>query len=148
MLKKEWCAESNGKLQHLSIPSKTAACVPELAVEDLPLSRTAALVSEFIVKDLPLGRTLWWWLLIYHRHHYHSILPKGRSFTVNSETKAAVLLKGKSSTANSGTQAAVLLGMDKSGSFPLLSAPHSLFRIWTDLKRSEKIPGGLDYIPS
>ena len=27
------------------------------------------------------------------------------------------------------------------GSFPLLSAPHSLFNMWTDLKRCEKIPG-------
>ena len=27
------------------------------------------------------------------------------------------------------------------GSFPLLSAPHSFFSIWTNLKRSEKIPG-------
>ena len=42
-------------LPHLSIPRKTAAWVPELAVEDLPLSRTAALVPEFAVKDLPLG---------------------------------------------------------------------------------------------
>ena len=42
MLKREWGAESNGKLQHLSIPSKTATWVPEFAVEDLPLSRTAA----------------------------------------------------------------------------------------------------------
>ena len=32
-------------------------------------------------------------------------------------------------------------GFNKSGSFPLLSAPHSLFSIWTGLKRSEKIPG-------
>ena len=46
--------ESNGKLPHLSIPSKTAAWVPEFVVEDLPLSRTAALVPEFAVKDLPL----------------------------------------------------------------------------------------------
>ena len=37
-------AESNWKLQDLSIPSKAAAWVPEFAVEDLPLSRTAALV--------------------------------------------------------------------------------------------------------
>ena len=70
-----------------------------------------------------------------------SILPKGRSFNANSGTKVAVLLKGRYSTANSGTQAAVLLGMDRCSSFPLLSAPHSLFSIWTDLKRSEKIPG-------
>ena len=53
MLKREWGAESNGKLPHLFIPSKTATWVPEFAVEDLLLSRTAALVSEFSVKDCP-----------------------------------------------------------------------------------------------
>ena len=58
MLKREWGAESNGKLPHLSIPSKTAAWVPEFAVEDLSLSRSAALVPDFAVKDLPLGRIL------------------------------------------------------------------------------------------
>ena len=31
--------------------------------------------------------------------------------------------------------------MNRCGSFPLLSAPHSLFSIWTVLERSEKIPG-------
>ena len=36
-------AESNGKLPHLFISSKTATLVPEFAVEDLPLDRTAAL---------------------------------------------------------------------------------------------------------
>ena len=55
MLKREWGAESNGKLPHLFIPSKTATSVPEFAVEDLPLGRTADLVPEFAVK---LGRTL------------------------------------------------------------------------------------------
>ena len=58
ILKIEWFAESNGKLPHLPIPSKTAAWVPEFAVEDLPLSRTAAFVPEFAVKDLRLGRIL------------------------------------------------------------------------------------------
>ena len=58
MLKTEWCAESNRKLPHLFIPSKTATLIPEFAVEDLPLSRTAAMVPEFVLKDLPLGRTL------------------------------------------------------------------------------------------
>ena len=43
--------ESNGKLTHLFIPSKTATLVPEFAVEDLPLGRTAALVLGFAVKD-------------------------------------------------------------------------------------------------
>ena len=56
MLKREWGAESNGKL--LLIPSKTATLVPEFAVEDLPLGRTPALVPEFVLKDLPLDRTL------------------------------------------------------------------------------------------
>ena len=58
MLNREWGAESNGKLPHLSIPSKTEAWIPEFAVEELPFSRTAALVPEFAVKDLLLGRKL------------------------------------------------------------------------------------------
>ena len=58
MLKREWDAESNGKLSHIFIFSKTAALVPKFSVEDLPLGRTAALVPEFAVKDLPLCRTL------------------------------------------------------------------------------------------
>ena len=57
MLKREWGAKSNGKLQHLFIPSKMATLVLEFAVEDLPLGRTAASVPEFAVKDLLLGRT-------------------------------------------------------------------------------------------
>ena len=35
-LKREWCAEHNGKLPHLFIHSKTATFVPEFEVEDLP----------------------------------------------------------------------------------------------------------------
>ena len=58
MLKREWDAESNGKLPYLLIPSKTETLVPEFAVENLPLGRTAALVPEFSVKYLPLGRIL------------------------------------------------------------------------------------------
>ena len=77
---------------------------------------------------------------IHHRHHHHhhlqSVLPKGRSFTANSSTKAAVLPKGKLRN-----QVAVLLRMNRCGSCPLLSSPHSLFSILIDLKRSEKIPG-------
>ena len=58
MLKRGWGAESNGKLPHLFIRSKTATVVPKFSVEDLSLGRTAALVPEFAMKDLPLGRTL------------------------------------------------------------------------------------------
>ena len=75
--------------------------------------------------------------IIGHRHHHQSVLPKGRSFTANSDTKAAILPKGRSSTAISGIKNAVLLGINMCGSFLLLSAPHSLFSIWTDLKRSQ-----------
>ena len=58
MLKREWGAESNRKLPHLFIPSKTATFVSKFVVDDLPLGRNAAFVPEFAVKDLPLGITL------------------------------------------------------------------------------------------
>ena len=46
MLKREWGAESNGKLPHLfNFPGKTAALVPEFAVEDLP---SAELQPRFV----------------------------------------------------------------------------------------------------
>ena len=72
--------------------------------------------------------------------YHQSVLPKGRSFTA-LRTNAAVLPKGRSSTANSGTKVAILLLMNRCDSFPLLSAPHSLFAIRKHIKRSEKIPG-------
>ena len=74
MLKREWGAEVNRKLPHLSIPRKTAAWVPEFAVEDLHLNRTATLVPEFAAKDLPLGRILWWlWFLVYGFDEFSTI---------------------------------------------------------------------------
>ena len=36
MPERDWCAESKGKLPHLFFHGKTAALVPEFAVEDLP----------------------------------------------------------------------------------------------------------------
>ena len=58
MLKRERVAESNVKLPHLPIPSKTVACVHEFEVEELPFSRAVALVPELAVKELPLDRIL------------------------------------------------------------------------------------------
>ena len=52
MLNKEWGSKSNEKLPHLFIPSKTAALVPEFAVEDLPFSGSATFVPAFAVKNL------------------------------------------------------------------------------------------------
>ena len=75
-------------------------------------------------------------------HHHQCVLLKGRTFTANGRTKVAVMSKGRSSTANSGTKVAVLLGINRCSSFPLFLHPTlSIFSIWTDLKRSEKIPG-------
>ena len=70
MLKREWGAESNGKLPHLFILSKTATQVPEFAMEDLPLGSITALMPEFAVKDLPLSRTLMIIIYIYIHTHY------------------------------------------------------------------------------
>ena len=53
MLRREWGAESNEKLPHLFIPSKTAILVPEFEMEDLPLVKTAALVPELQGKICP-----------------------------------------------------------------------------------------------
>ena len=60
MLKREWGAESNGKLPHLVIPSKTATFVPKFAMEDLLLSRTAALVPEFALGQNTHDNDLYW----------------------------------------------------------------------------------------
>ena len=57
MLKRETGAESNGKLSHLFIPSKSTL-IPEFAMEDLPLGRAVTLVPAFAVNDRPLGKTL------------------------------------------------------------------------------------------
>ena len=84
---------------------------------------------------------VWFYYSIFHHHHHHqSVLPKGRSFTVNSRTKTAVLPKDRSSTANFRTKVAILQGMNRGDSFPLPYALHFLFSMWMDLKRSEKIP--------
>ena len=48
------------------------------------------------------------------------------SFTTNSGTKVEVLSKDRSSSANSGTKVAVSLGLDRCGSFSLLSVTISI----------------------
>ena len=75
-------------------------------------------------------------------HHHQSLLPNGRFFTANSGRKPAVMLKGRSSNANTGTKIAVLLGMNRCGSLPLLSAPHYLSSICTDLKKFQGYQSG------
>ena len=63
MLKRVCGVESNGKLPHLFIPSKTATLEAEFKVEDMPLNRTAVLVPEFrAVEDLPSAELQPWFL--------------------------------------------------------------------------------------
>ena len=110
MLKRGWGAESNGKLPHLFIPSKTATLVPEFAAEDFTLGRTASLGSCACSEGPSLGQ--------------HTLMIKAIHCKLRHMT--AVLPKGRSSAANSGSKVAVLLGMNRCGSFPLLFAFHSL----------------------
>ena len=65
------------------------------------------------------------------------VLPKGRSFTAS----AAVLPKAGFPPHTQDPRLPFYQGLNRYSSFPLLSAPHTLFSIWTDFKRSEKIPG-------
>ena len=48
VLKREWGVESNGKLPHLSIPSKTAAWFPEFVVGDLMVGSPGELSEELV----------------------------------------------------------------------------------------------------
>ena len=54
ILKREWGVESNRKLPHLFIPSKTATTVPEFAVEDLPLIRGTCDLSPAASRLFPM----------------------------------------------------------------------------------------------
>ena len=58
MLKREWGAESNGKLHTYSIPGKTAVLVSEFAVEDLPSPELQPSFRHLQWSTLPLGGTL------------------------------------------------------------------------------------------
>ena len=99
MLKREWGAESNGKLPHLSIPSKTATRVPDFAVEDLPLSRTSALVTELAVKDLLLDRILMMMMMMM----IMMILIQRHQYSIGQQTRALVCAVTKAYTWRHGT---------------------------------------------
>ena len=71
--KREWGAESSGKLPHLFILSKTESLVHEFAVEGLLLGRTATFVPEFPVKRPALGQnTLMMMMILFE-------WPRGRT---------------------------------------------------------------------
>ena len=65
------------------------------------------------------------------------VLPKGRCINARTGTYAAVLPKADLPPHARELRLLVYQGVDRCGSFPLLSAPHSLFSIWTDLQISQ-----------
>ena len=72
-----------------------------------------------------------------YRPIYMSVLPKCRSFNAS----AAVLPKAGLPPQTQEPKLEFYQRLNRHGSFPLLSSPHSLFSIWANLKRSEKTPG-------
>ena len=61
MLKRKWGAESNGKLPYLSIPSKTAACVPEFAWKTCLWAELQHWFLSLQWKTCPWAEYSWWW---------------------------------------------------------------------------------------
>ena len=76
-----------------------------------------------------------------HFHYRHQCSAQWQALHCKRRNQGCSSAEGRSFTVNSGTNVAILPGINWCGSFPLLSAPYSLFSIWTYLKRSEKIPG-------
>ena len=74
-------------------------------------------------------------------HHRPNVLPKGRSFTASAGAQGAVLRNAGLPPQAQEPRLQFYQELNRCGSFPLLSASHSLFSIWTDLRRSEKTPG-------
>ena len=60
--------KATGRYRTYSVPGKTAALVPEFAVEDLLSAELQPRFRVLAVKDLPLGRTHCY----YYYHHLHS----------------------------------------------------------------------------
>ena len=63
MLQRVWGAESNGKLPHLFIPSKTAALVPEFAVEELPSAELQPWFLSLQWRTYPWAEYSWWLII-------------------------------------------------------------------------------------
>ena len=81
MLKREWGAESNRKLLHLFIPGKTAALVPEFAVEDLPSAELQPWFLHLQWRTCPWAEhsddeiydKYWeknWWIVVLHSESF------------------------------------------------------------------------------
>ena len=75
----------------------------------------------------------------YFIYQHHQCSAQGHVLHCKRRNLRCSSAEGRCSTKNSGTKIAVLPGLNRCGSFPFF--PHSsLYSIWTDLKRSKKIP--------
>ena len=73
--------------------------------------------------------------------HHQRVLPKGRSFTANFRHEGYSSPQRQVFHCKLRNQGCNFTRDNRCGNVSLLSAPHSLFSIWTYLKRSEKILG-------
>ena len=64
-----------------------------------------------------------------NNHHHQSVLPKGKSISASAGTKEAVLPKAGLPPQTQEPRLQFYYGLNMCGSFPLLSARHSLFSI-------------------
>ena len=78
-----------------------------------------------------------------HSSHFHAGAPGIFSDLLRSVQmlKRVGCGKQREATATQEPRLQFNQGLNRYGSFPFHSAPHSLFIIWTDNRRSEKIPG-------
>ena len=67
--------------------------------------------------------------------------PRAGLSLQNQETRLQFCSKAGIPLQTQGPGLQFYQGLNTCGCFPLLSAPHSLFSIWTDLRSSEKITG-------
>ena len=74
-------------------------------------------------------------------YHHHQCSAQGQVLHCKLRQQGCNFAQKQVFHCKLGNLGCILLGMYRCGNFPLLSAPHSLFSIWTNLKRSEKIPG-------
>ena len=67
MLKRKWSAESNGSYRTYLISGKTAALVPEFAVEDQPSAELQPRFLSLRRKTCLWAEHSWWWIWIRRR---------------------------------------------------------------------------------
>ena len=102
------------------------------------------------IKTIPVGHNLWFrWNFIYLILNFNRTGPKFIYIIIRLLCpRACPSLQTQEPKPQSCSRAGLppqtqepRLRMDRCGTFPLLSAPHFLFSIRKDLKRSEEIPG-------